>query len=109
MTFLSWSRTVFLNKKVKGYQDKAPSQIESLNEVVSPLHPMVKIIPDNLLILISTYLMAKNSEKNDPSHSKDLLQNEGLEVVQLENLSEFKRIRVLKNKEMEILLGAKNL
>lgn len=95
-TFQSWSRTGFLNEKVNGYQDEATAQIASLNEVGFANSPAGE---DYAKTFIKTYINISNDEKKREERSKALQSflAEGLEVGQLENLSEFKGKRVLKS------------
>ncbi|MES1042608.1 conjugal transfer protein [Peribacillus simplex] len=96
LTFLSWSRTGFLNEKVNGYQDKAAAQIANLNEVGFANSPAGE---DYSRQFIDTYINVPDDEKQREERSKALQSflAEGLEVGQLENLSEFKGKRVLKS------------
>lgn len=96
LTFQSWSRTGFLNEKVNGYQEKASEQIASLNEVGFANSPAGEAYATEF---IKMYINISSDEKEREERSKKLqgFLAEGLELGQLENLSDFKGKRVLKS------------
>jgi len=95
-TFQSWARTGFLNEKVNGYQEKASAQIASLNDSGFANSPAGEEFGKKF---IETFLNIPSDQKERENRSKALqgFLAEGLEVGQLENLSDFKGKRVLKS------------
>ncbi|KKI92172.1 hypothetical protein WQ54_10790 [Bacillus sp. SA1-12] len=96
LTFQSWARTGFLNEKVNVYQDEATAQIASLNETGFANSPAGESYASRF---IETYINIPIDEKQRELRAKTLQSYlaEGLQVGQMENLSEFQGKRVLKS------------
>ncbi|WP_221567141.1 conjugal transfer protein [Alkalihalobacillus sp. TS-13] len=95
-SFLSYYRTSFLNERVNAYQDETQSKIDSLNEVGFTNSPAGETFSKNFLMTyINIPIDPEQREKRNNTLQHYLA--EGLTLGEIENLSEFKGDRALKD------------
>ncbi len=95
-SFLSYYRTNFLNERVNAYQDETQSKIDSLNKVGFTKSPAGETYSKNF---VKTYInIPKDPEQREKrNNALQPYLAEGLTPGEIENLSEFKGERAIKD------------